>query len=299
MGDSDFRRAISYFLQKHAFQPVDTHDLQDAIMESTGQSLDWFFDQWVYKAGHPVFEVNYQWNESARKVILQVTQTQQTSDRVPVFQTPVVIGITTPSGKHSYRVWIRKQEEHFEFQCPEKPLLVRFDEGNHVLKEMTFPKGVEELEFQLQKDDVIGRMWAASQLSQHLADSGVADALRQSATEDPFWAVRRAAIQALSPLSSAAGISFLEKRALDPKSAVRVAALRGLGDLHERSLEPFFQERYKADESYLAEAEALRSIGKCKDSSVIPFLQEASLRVSPANVIHTAAQDAMKMLAIQ
>jgi aminopeptidase N len=299
MGDSDFRRAISYFLHKHAFQPVDTHDLQDAIMESTGQNLDWFFEQWVYKAGHPVFDVNYQWNESARKVILEVTQTQQSSDRVPVFQTPVVIGITTPSAKHSYRVWIRKQEEHFEFQCPEKPLLVRFDEGNHVLKEMTFPKGVGELEFQLQKDDVIGRMWAASQLSQHLADSGVADALKQSATEDPFWAVRRAAIQALSPSSSAADISFLEKRALDPKSAVRVAALRALGDLHEHSLESFFQERYKADESYLAEAEALRSIGKCKDSSVIPFLQEASLRVSPANVIHTAAQDAMKMLAIQ
>ena len=136
MGDADFRRAISYFLHKHAFQPVDTHDLENAIMESTGQNLDWFFEQWVYKAGHPVFDVNYQWNESAQKVVLQVNQTQQISDRVPVFQTPVVIGITTPSGKHSYRVWLRKQEEHFEFQCPEKPLLVRFDEGDHLLKEI-------------------------------------------------------------------------------------------------------------------------------------------------------------------
>jgi aminopeptidase N len=212
-------------------------------------------------------------------VVLQVTQTQQTSDWVPVFQMPVVIGVTTPSGKHSYRVWIRKQEEHFEFQCPEKPLLVRFDEGNHLLKEMTFLKGIEELEFQLQKDDVIG--------------------LKQSATEDPFWAVRRAALQALSPSLSAADIAFLEKRALDPKSAVRVAALRSLGDLHERSLGSFFEERYKADDSYLVEAEALRSIGKCKDSSAIPFLQEASLRVSPQNVIHTAAQEAIKTLATQ
>ena len=94
MGDADFRSAISYFLHKHAFQPVDTHDLENAIMESTGQNLDWFFEQWVYRAGHPVFDVNYQWNESAQKVVLQVNQTQQISDRVPVFQTPVVIGIT-------------------------------------------------------------------------------------------------------------------------------------------------------------------------------------------------------------
>jgi aminopeptidase N len=299
MGDSDFKRAISYFLRKHAFQPVDTHDLENAIMESTGQNLNWFFDQWVYKAGHPVFDVNYHWDESAQKVVLQVTQTQQISDRVPVFETPVDIGITTAAGKHIYRVWIRKQAEHFEFQCPQKPLLVRFDEGNHLLKEMTFNKGVEELEFQLQKDDVIGRMWAASQLSPHSADPGVLDGLRQSATADPFWAVRRAALQALSPSPSAADIAFLEKRALDPKSAVRVEALRVLGDLHERSLESFFHQRYKQDDSYLVEAEALRSIGKLKDSSAAPFLEEASLRVSPHNVIHTAAQEAIKMLASQ
>ena len=151
-----FDGLISTFCTNMAFQPVDTHDLENAIMESTGQNLNWFFDEWVYKAGHPVLDVNYQWNESAQKVVLHVTQTQQISDRLPVFQTPVVIAITTPSGKHSYRVWIRKQEEHFEFQCAEKPLLVRFDEGNHLLKEMTFPKEVGELEFQLQKDDVIG-----------------------------------------------------------------------------------------------------------------------------------------------
>ena len=164
MGGSDFRRAISYFLHQHAFQSVDTHDFENAIMASTGQNLNWFFDQWVYAAGHPVFEVKYQWNESSQKVVLQVDQTQQTSDRVPVFQMPMVIGITTPSGMRSYRVWIRKQEEHFDFPCPQKPLLVRFDEGNHLLKEMTFPKGVEELEFQLRKDDVpwahVGRVAA-------------------------------------------------------------------------------------------------------------------------------------------
>jgi aminopeptidase N len=296
MGDSEFRRAISYFLHKHAFQPVDTHDLENAIMESTGQNLNWFFDQWVFKAGHPVFDVSYQWNESARSVLVQVSQTQQTSERVPIFQAPVVIGITTASGKHSYKVWIRRQEEHFKFQCPEKPLLVRFDEGNHLLKEMSFPKPVEQLVFQLQKDDVIGRMWAASQLSQHLVDLRALDALRQSATEDSFWAVRRGALQALSPSWRSADIPFLEKRALDRRPAVRVTALRALGDLHERSLKSFFQERYQLDGSYLVEAEALRSIGKCKDSAAIAYLQQASLSKSPQNVIHSAAQEAIQML---
>lgn len=296
MGRKEFLRALSYYLHKHAFQSVDTHDLEMAIIQSTGQDLDWFFDEWVYKAGHPVFDVSDRWDESAKKVILDVTQTQKTSEWVPIFQMPVVIGITTSSGKHSYRVWIRKRHERYEFDCPEKPLLVRFDEGNHLLKEMTFHKPVSELVYQLRHDDVIGRMWAASQLSQDLADARAATALRQSAAKDPFWAVRKAALVALAPSLGVSDISFLKSRALDPKSDVRVAALRALGNLHDRSLEPYFRSRYEKDDSYLAEAEALRSIGKCKDPSAIHFLQEASETKSPEHVIRTAAQSAIQML---
>ena len=114
--------------------------------------------------------------------------------------------------------------------------------------------------------------------------------------QDPFWAVRRKALQALAPSLGISDIPFLESRALDPKSVVRVAALKALGDLPQRSLESYFQSRYKKDPSYLAEAEALRSIGKCQDRSAIHFLQDASHTQSPDNVIHAAAQQAVQML---
>lgn len=278
---------------------MDTADLEKAITDSSGQVLDWFFDEWVYKAGHPVFDVSYQWDEDAKKVTLTAIQTQKTSEWVPVFQTPVVIAITTASGKQSSKVWIREREEHFVFPCAEKPLLVKFDEGNHVLKEMKFPKTVGELRFQLGHDDAIGRMWAASQLSQHLEDSDARAALVHSAAEDSFWAVREKALTALGPSLSSADVAFLRERALDSKSAVRAAALRLLGDLHEHSQQSFFQDRYDRDNSYVAEAEALRSIGKCGDSSALGFLQRAGHAKSPGNMIHSASEDAIKMLAKQ
>ena len=296
MGDKAFLRSLSYFLHKHAYQSVDTHDLQNAIRESTGQDLDWFFNEWIYKAGHPVFNVSYNWNDSTNKLVLQVAQTQTTSEWIPIFQTPVVIGITTRSGKRSYKVWIRQRDEQFEFSCREQPLLVRFDEGNHLLKEITFHKTVDELIFQLNHDDVIGRMWAASQLSQHPMTPGAQDALRQSSVKDPFWAVRRRVLQVLVPSLGVSDIPFIESRALDSISAVRVAALKALGDLHQGDLVSYFQIRYKNDPSYLAEAEALRSIGKCQDRSAIQFLQDASNTHSPDNVIHAAAQQAIQML---
>ncbi|HTI38078.1 MAG TPA: M1 family aminopeptidase [Vicinamibacterales bacterium] len=298
IGEANFRRALSSFLHKHAYEPVDTHDLQDAISESTGQSLDWFFDEWVYKAGHPVFEVGYSWTPSPGTVRLSVRQVQPTSENVPVFQMPVVIGITTPSGTAHDRVWIRKADETFELPSPEKPLMIRFDEGNHLLKELTFRKSSEELLFQLRHDDVIGRLWAAEQLSERLREPDVDPALRQAAADDPFWAVRREAIQRLASSFAADDVPFLRERALDPASRVRAAALRALGDLRDRALEPYFRERYAGDESYLAQAEAVRAIGKCGDPASIPFLDRVSDVRSPNDIIHAAAVDALKALTV-
>ncbi len=296
MGHKEFLRALSYFLHQHAYQPVDTHDLERAITDSSGQVLDWFFDEWVYKAGHPAFDISYQWDQAAKTVTVTITQTQKVSDSVPIFQTPVVIAITTSSGKQSTQVSIRQREEHFEFPCAEKPLLVRFDEGNHILKEMNFPKTVDELVYQLGHDDMIGRKWAAAQLAQHLEDPAAGAALRKSAAADAFWAVREKALSALGPSLGTADVAFLKERAVDSKSAVRAAALHVLGDLHDPSLEPYFQARYEQDDSYIVEAEALRSIGKSGDKSALEFLQSASQVKSPESIIHTASQEAIKMV---
>ena len=298
LGDANFRRALSFFLREHAYKPVDTHDLQDAMSESTGQSMDWFFDEWIYKAGHPVFDVQYAWADSPGTVRLSVRQVQPTSERVPVFQMPVVIGITTSTGTAHHKVWIRRAEEAFELPSLEKPLMVRFDEGNHLLKELTFRKSTDELLFQLTHDDVVGRLWATDQLSERLHESGVDAALRQAAADDPFWAVRREAIQRLASSFGRGDAAFLKARALDPTSRVRAAALRVLGDLRDQALEPYFRERYDRDESYVAEAEAVRAIGKCGDTGSIPFLRQLSDVHSPNDMIHAAAVEALKELTV-
>ena len=83
---------------------------------------------------------------------------------------------------------IRQREETFELDSKEKPLMVRFDEGNYLLKEWTFQKTTAELLYQLAHDDVIGRMWAASELRDRTQRTAVIAALRHTAREDDFWA---------------------------------------------------------------------------------------------------------------
>ena len=278
LGDEPFRRSITHYLKKHAFDSVDTHDLQIAIREASGQVLDWFFDQWIFRAGHPVLEAGYTWEAGAIK--LRVLQKQDA-----LYTLPVSIGVTTAAGKRVHDVWVREREETFSLPSTERPLLVHFDEKELLLKELAFQKSREELLYQLAHDNAIGRMDAASALKPFAADPQVATALRKSAADDPFWAVRR---EALFP----AGGGFLRLRATqDRSSAVRTAALATLGQLHDASLALFFEERFRADDSYLAQAEAVRALGKLGGRTAL--LREAAAMKSPNDVVAAAAREAL------
>jgi len=266
LGDKPFFRTLKHFLHKHEFQAVDTHDFMIAVKEVTGQNLDWFFEQYIFQPGHPVFDISTNWDSNSQKLMLKVVQTQDTSQGIPVYTIPVIIGITTPEKKISEKVWIKQKEQVFEFPVNTKPLLVRFDEGNYLLKEWTFEKNLDELLYQLQNDDVIGRIWAASELAKFEDDSRAINGL----------------------------IDRAKDKCRDPNSSVRVAALGILGDYEEAELVSFFVKRFKEDESYLAQAEALRAIGKCGDRSQLSFLKEAAQMRSPRNVIQRAADWAIK-----
>ena len=296
LGDKPFRKTISHFLHKHAYGPADTHDFIIAVKEMTGQNLEWFFEQWFFSPGHPVFDVSYHWDDSNKKVKLKIIQTQDTSGRIPVFKTPVVIAVVTKEGKKSEKVWLKEKVEEFEIACDQTPLMVRFDEGNFLLKEWIFDKTTQELIYQLKNDDVIGRMWAASELGKIKKDAPVITALLESGQNDPFWSVRRAAIENLGAPANKEHTSVLKRKCVDQNSRVRAAALRTLGDSKRTELVAFFVERFEKDDSYVAQAEALRSIGKCGDSSSAGFLEKAATMESPRGILRRAADWALKQI---
>jgi len=294
MGDKPFFRSLQHFLEKHSFQAVDTYDLMKAVKESSGQNLDWFFEQWIFKPGHPVFDINYQWNESTRKLKLRIIQTQNTSTGVPIYKTPVIIGIVTPEERFSKKLWIRGKENEYVFGVKQKPLMIRFDEGNHLLKEWSFEKSLTELLFQIKNDDVIGRMWAASELLKFPDESEAISALIDRAENDSFWNVRKDAVELLGEIKRLEQIKLFKTKCEDKNSRVRTAALKVLGELNDPGLISFFKDRFLKDDSYRAQAEAINAIGKCGGKADIPFLKKAAQMESPRSIIKRAAERALK-----
>jgi aminopeptidase N len=295
VGDEPFFKTLSHFLHRYAFDAVDTDDFIRSVKTVTGQNLDWFFDQWLFKPGHPIFEVKSEWDAAGKVVRLKVAQVQDFSKGVPVFRVPVSIKLVTPGKTDIRKVWIKEREETFEFPLEAKPLLIRFDEDNVLIKEITFPKERDELLYQLKHDDVIGRMDAAAGLLAFKEDPQTATGLIASVQTDPFWAVRKSSLEALARLKAKNGPAVFKKACQDPDSQVRAAALVALGDLKDQTLLDFYKGLFQKDVSYRVQVEALSAIGKAGDPAAVPFLKQAAAVPSYRDMVRRAAEAALKL----
>jgi len=296
LGDDPFFRTLSTFLNEFAFEPVDTYDFMKTVKEVTGRNMDWFFEQFIFRPGHPVFEVRSEWDAVAGEIHLEVDQVQDREHGVPVYRFPVQIGIVAEAGKRVETVWLEGEHDRFVLKSTEEPLLVRFDEGNWMLKEWTYEMSVDELLYQARNDDVIGREWAVRQLADHGTDARVGETLAAIAGDDSFWAVRVAAVEVLAANKGRESVIVLRDAALDPHSQVRQAAVRSLGNLADRSLIEFFRARFDSDDSYRVQSEALRALGRSGDRGQLEFLRAAATMDSPRDVIRSAAEWAIEQL---
>lgn len=208
LGEENWWRSINHYLKSNANQPVSTEDFRIAIEETTGESMDWFFDQWLYKMGHPVFEVTQNYDDAKKQLTLTVKQTQKIDPnnefpQVDFFQTWVDVEIDNKIEK----VWIKPQAENvFTFAVATKPLLVSFDNEGTLIKELKFNKSTDELIYQFQNDkDVLGRHWAMEELGrQYMADATPAadktkifGAALNAINKESSWRLRREIINGI------------------------------------------------------------------------------------------------------
>jgi aminopeptidase N len=296
LGDDTFFSVLSQFLHKHEFQAVSTQDFIQCVKEVSGLNMDWFFEQFLYHPGHAVFEVKKNWDETTKILGLEIKQSQDKWENVPIYRIPVNIGFYHIDGKTIEKVWLKEHVEKFEFKLDAEPLMVRFDDGNHLLKEWTENKTEEELLFQVENDDVPGRLWAIDQLKSFHSSPKTIQKWTELAMTDPFWAVREAAVQTISEFNGSSSKAIFLQTIGDSNSKVRAASIKALGEINEPSMVGKFRNIYETDDSYLVMAEAIIAIGKNGNKSHLGFLDQAAKVRSPRNTLKNAAEQAIEMI---
>ncbi len=321
LGEENWWKAINHYLVTNANQPVSTEDFRIAIEETTGQSMDWFFDQWLYKMGHPDFEISKSFDASTKKLTLNVKQTQKLDltnefPQTQFFQTYADVEIDD----RIERIWIKPQAENiFTFDANAEPKLVNFDYEGTILKELKFEKSNDELIYQLQNDrDIIGRRWAMGELAQIAAGDDVSGAdktkivaaLRNALENDKSYRIKRAAVEELGSVliqRNEAGlptgtISFddattaaLIKTAKNENAPTRGDAIEFLGYTADAKHVPVYLSALN-DRSYYVIDKAAAALAKTKDKRAYDALTKLLPMPSWKSRIRIAAINALAEL---
>ena len=141
VGDTAFFQGIPLYYLGFQHHNALTGDLQDAMQDATGRDLSWFFDQWLFQPGHPIFEATWAWDEKSKVAELLLRQIQ--SDQWPVFRTPLTIDFQLSDGTSRTVVEVTDREQSFRIPLESAPTGMILDADVQVLMKVVVPNEPE------------------------------------------------------------------------------------------------------------------------------------------------------------
>lgn len=322
LGDEIFFASLGIFLKDNEYKNVETQDLINAINKTynglnsnTGISekdFKWMFDQWIWKAGYPEFEVSYEYDENAKVLVLNVKQVQELDSLTPLFKTPLDIRLKNLTEDKVERIEISGEDQTYRIPLDSKPDMVVFDYGNNILDKVFFNKSFEDWKNQFTlSGDAVDRIMALRGLERFLkeVESGTAgnqavtmdnsaalELFEDALTEDEYWGVRAEAAKILAKNLGHEKTSEVLKNSYEVQTDSRIKReiLKALGNSNEREDIDFIKMKIQNEPNDYITADGISALGKCmiKEEiyeTVIPFVKRTSFR----NVIQYAVVNAL------
>ncbi len=279
LGDARFWRAIGRYVEANAQRSVETIDLVRAIEDATGRNLRSFFDQWVFRGGHPELEVSATWDPKRKVATATIDQKQRVDSGNPAYAFDVEIAFAPgASAEKERRVRARVERAHETISVPLdfEPKLFRFDPGAFVLGAVTYRTGTDFAAAALHGDpDVVARIRAARELAK---DGGLAarEAIAAAFRREKFWGVLAEMAAAIGATRSPWALDVLVAALSHEHPKVARAAASALGNFHDPKAATALLEKGLGHASYFVRAAALTSLGKTRDPRAFEALSRAA-----------------------
>ena len=250
-GREMYNKAIKHYLEKHAYQNVDTHDLLIAFEETTGMQLDWFWTEWLNRGGEPNYHISYSANGNNTTLVIKQVQalTDVTGYKNGLFKMPIWIEVFYKDGTNFKKQYtIQEQTEILDIQNPDAKKIdyILFDSGNEIMKSVSFDKPFEMLASQAINSDNMLDRYDAIYAMRGIDVEKKRSVLQKAFRNEKFYAVRTEVINQLA--NDVQSIPLIKDALVDKDVAVRKAALKNVNPMNSGLVTEF--ERLLTDSSY-------------------------------------------------
>ncbi len=290
VGEALFWKGVHAYLERHAHGVVETRDLQRALEELSGRSLGQFFEQWIYKPGHPDMDIEIAWD----KGVLAITtkQTQSTADGVPAcFELPLDVDIVDGQGSTLRRtVRVTEKQQTFALAVPERPAFVVLDPEGRILGEVRRRVPADMLREQIAAAPTARGRWLAAQSLAGVDDPATIAVLSRSLRDETqFWGTRVECAAALGKSRTKESFDALRDARGVAHPKVRRAVIDALGNFRTSEAAEAIKPHALSDESYLVESEAARALGRTRQAAAFEVLVDLLDRPSWYDVVRAGA----------
>lgn len=277
LGDDAFFTALQNYLKTNAYKPAEFNQLRIAFEEVAGEDLNWFFNQWYLDKGH--FDLDLTYSAVSNDVTeLSITQNQG-SIGWNYFKMPVNVTVFDDRGATKQRIWINAEEQTtVSLKTVGSVKNILFDSEAMILGKLKDTKSdawyvhqfYNGVRYKHRRD---GLMMGTRTINAE-SEKMIMDALK-----DPFWDIRRLAIQKASKLTGVNASKAMEEiktmAANDVNSSVRMAAMGFLSTkLDNAQNEAMLVERIQKDQSYSVISDALNLLSKTNKSKALELAEQ-------------------------
>ncbi|MBV6457963.1 MAG: hypothetical protein HONBIEJF_01084 [Fimbriimonadaceae bacterium] len=235
VGEEAFWMGLKHYLETNRHSPVESWQLCRAMSEASGTDLQWFWDQWVYKPGHPVIAYSWTWDEAAKEAVVSVEQKQDTADGTPVYLINTSIGCIHAGGIERHSIQLKDAKQEFRIKCATKPDAVLFDPDHDFLRELTEPERQtgEWVAILKHTPNAVMRQSAFTKLAAADASPEVVALLMETARKDSSAHPAIGSIDALARIDAPGRRAFLMSQLSHPNFNRQAQAVRALASMPE------------------------------------------------------------------
>lgn len=131
VGDNAFWTGVQNYYREFKDSNAATSDFQRNMENASGKQLGTMFNQWLYKAGHPVIEVGWSYDDSKKTLKLDVKQLKKET----VFEFPLEIAVFSANSPIPVieKVYINRENQVLEIKTASKPEKIALDPNVNLL----------------------------------------------------------------------------------------------------------------------------------------------------------------------